>query len=74
MYVYVIQLAPHWGFSVADYIMYYTITFNLNLKLLTTIEILLPYLYYFPILAHPVNLPVGGSYRALGENPRLSAD
>ncbi len=29
-YVIVIQLTPFWGFSVADYIKYITLTFNLN--------------------------------------------
>ena len=47
----VVQLTPHWGFSVADYIRYHAY-FKPKLAIFATIEIL------------PVNFPVGGNWGA----------
>ena len=41
--IYVIQLTPHWGFSMPDYIESYA-CFQPKLAIFTIIEILLPYL------------------------------
>ncbi len=67
---YVIQLTPHWGFSVADYIKYYAY-FLPKLAIFTTIEYLLPYL----CLSQPnLSTSLWEETEVPGENPRLSAE
>ena len=55
---YIIQLTPHWGFSVADYIKCYA--YLPKLVIFTTMEI------YFPncVYPSPLQLPVGGNRSA----------
>jgi hypothetical protein len=66
----IIQLTPHRGFSVTDYIKYYDYLYYL----LSLDYLFLQRLwYYFPNHVYPIP-PCGEKTGAPGENPRLSAE
>jgi hypothetical protein len=75
LYYIIIQLTPHWGFSVTDYIKYYDylICYLLSLDYLS----LQQSRYYFPNCVYPnppCQLSLWEETGAPGENPRLSAE
>jgi hypothetical protein len=69
----IIQLTPHRGFSVTNYIKYYAyLYYLLSLDYL----FLQQFWYYFPNYVYPntlCQLPLWEETRAPGENPQLSA-
>jgi hypothetical protein len=66
----IIQLTPHWGFSVTDYIKYYTLTYVIYF-IFTTVVITFSTGCVYPKPTLPT-FPVEET-RAPGENPRLSS-